>query len=134
VLVDEPDHASVLSAVVKLESNGEELCCTAQSLREFWHVGTRSVESNGIGLLPADVASLIAEIRLRLTTLSENDQTFEQWLKLVTKCSIRGAACHDANHVAVALAHGVDTVLTFDIAHFRNTGVAELTYLRPQDV
>ena len=134
VLVDEPEHKSVLRAVEKLRAGGNELCCTTQALRELWHVGTRSPEANGIGLSPNEILGLIAEVRRQCLLLPESAETFEDWLGLVSVGSIRGAACHDANHIAIAKSNQVDYILTFDLAHFRRFGTDGIKPLRPQDV
>ncbi|MFI5386131.1 MAG: type II toxin-antitoxin system VapC family toxin [Fimbriimonadales bacterium] len=134
VLVDEPDHPVVLNAVTKLESEGHELCCTTQSLREFWHVGTRSSEANGLGRSPEDILALISEICGRCRVLSEDAATFDEWLTLVSSASVRGAACHDANHIAIAKAHRVDRVMTFDLGHFNRFTASGIVAVSPRDI
>ncbi len=134
VVVEDPEHQKVLEAVTRLTSEGHEIACTAQSLREIWHVGTRAVSANGIGRTPAEIKKLIEEILRRCVLLTEDETTFGRWLGLVSADGIRGAACHDANHAAVAMANGVDCVVTFDISHFKRFKSSGVKAVRPEDV
>jgi predicted nucleic acid-binding protein len=133
MLVDEPDHPLVRDAIFKLEGAGHEFACTTQTLREIWHIGTRTPEANGLGRTPIEIQILIAAIRSRFRILAEDANTLDLWLAIVSKDSIKGAACHDANHAAVAKSHGVDRVLTFDTSHFNRFKSSGIQAIRPQD-
>ncbi len=134
VLIDEPQHALVVRVAEQLEAEGHELCATAPSMRELRHVCTRSVAANGIGLSPQQTLQLVTAIRDRCSILTGSVKSFEDWVDLVSTNSITGAVCHDANHVAVAKANGVDCLLTFDTAHFKRFVSSGIPPVRPQDI
>lgn len=134
LLVDQAHHREVISAVTKLQSDGHELCYTAQSLREIWHIGTRGMEANGFGLTPEKVESLIGEVRSRCSVLVESEASIDRWLKIVSTSGTKGAAGHDANHAAIAAESSVQLILTFDTRHFLRFGLADIEVKSSLDI
>jgi predicted nucleic acid-binding protein len=134
LIVDDPNHKLVFDAIDKLEKQGDEIFCTAQSLRELWHVCTRSLSANGLSRSPGETATLIDDIRRRYRVLYENADTSDDWLRIVRSENIVGAACHDANHLAIAIANRIDRILTFDVRHFNRFGAMGIDILAPKDL
>lgn len=111
-------RANHVRATLFLDRDERRLVLTPQIVREYLAVATRPTEVNGLGL-PADTADrnlgrLLADIAL----LPENDATVAVLRDLVRRGSATGKQIHDANVVAVALAHGARTIVTDNARHF----------------
>ena len=46
-------HRQARDAITKFSKGGNRVCVTSQNLIELWAVGTRPLESNGLGLTRA---------------------------------------------------------------------------------
>ena len=62
----------------------------------------------------------IADFRQRFPFLPDSAQVFDSWLRIVVSSSVSGKRVHDARLAAVALAHSLDGILTFNTADFRS--------------
>ncbi len=60
--------------------------------------------------------------RTSCVLLEENESAFHLWLELVQKYRVHGKQIHDANIVAVMLAHGVRRIGTRNAADFERYG------------
>ena len=134
VLADDPNHALTEHAISKLRAAHHELSVTPQSIRELWHVLTRSAAANGAGLSANTTNSIVDELLADFSLLQDNPSIFPVWLSIVSDNAITGANCHDANHAASARVHGVDFVLTFDTPDFNRFATVGLTLVHPSDV
>lgn len=134
VLIEDPNHLLVKTAVERLRAANHELCITPQSLRELWHVVTRSATANGAGLPAATAKSIVEELLRDFILLEDGPSIFPTWLSIVSENSITGAGCHDANHAASAKVHAVDLVLTFDLSDFNRFKSAGLTLVHPSSL
>jgi predicted nucleic acid-binding protein len=116
---DDRDYALVRSALDLLLQQQSVLCYTSQSLAEFWNACTRPLDRNGYGLTPqeADRRARILESHLRL--LPDSIETHQEWRRLLVTHNVSGAQVHDARLVAVMRVHGVQRILTFNVADFR---------------
>ncbi len=113
------EHLPAQAAVNKLWAQGHELCYTAQNITEFWSVATRPQTSqNGLGLTAVDAAAEVSEIKAAFACLSENDEIFPEWERLVSAYSVLGKQLHDARLVAIMLTYRVTHILTFNTDHF----------------
>jgi len=134
VLTDEPEHLVVKRPVNSLLLKGHSVHFSPQSVRELWHVCTRSPAANGIGLSPPEVSGLVGELRVTLDFLDDTPGTFDVWLDLVTTSSITGAKTHDAKHAALAKRNGIDFVVTFDTSNFNRVQVEGVQVVSPGEL
>jgi hypothetical protein len=133
-LHDEAANLQLTTVVEHLRTEGAEVCCTAQAIREVWHVSTRTVESNGLGLSLDATEKITDRLRSMCTLLLESEASFTEWRRIVVADGGRGAATHDANQMAIAAVEEVDYVLTYDLKHFRNFESAGVPAIGPTDV
>ena len=60
--------------------------------------------------------------------LPEHPQAYQRWKQLVTAHEVRGKTTHDARIVAQMMAHGIGSLVTFNIGDFsRYTDIATMT-------
>lgn len=76
---------------------------------------------------------MLDALAARLTVLLEDESTYSHWVALVRKLEVKGAACHDANHVAIALSHKVLTILTLDVSDFRRFSLVGIKAVDPSE-
>lgn len=103
------------AALAFLESGlaGEQcLFASGQIFREYLVVGTRPVEANGLGLIPAAALANIREFQSCIQLLDENTDVAERLLGLVSTHQLKGKRIHDANIVATMRAHGLARIQT----------------------
>jgi toxin-antitoxin system PIN domain toxin len=112
------EHARARAAVDEWPAAGTTLYTSGQVLREYLSVGTRPVAQNGLGLAQPDAVANVRALRLRLRLLAETDKVSDRLLDLLSEVECRGKQVHDANLVATMLTHGVDTVVTMNVADF----------------
>jgi predicted nucleic acid-binding protein len=129
--IGDKDHLTASNAVATLIRNGDELFIATQNIIEFWAIGTRPANVNGVGWDPsrvAEVASFLAQFPL----LEERPNILETWLDLVSRYRVSGKTVHDARLVALMLIHGVSNVLTFNVADF--VRYSEIQPLPPSNI
>jgi len=129
---DDPAHPIVLQALERLHAKGEPLYVCEQVLTEFWHVATKDVSRNGLGLSIADTSVMEGSIRGFFSWLSPSDKVYGAWLALVRSYGIRSRQVYDARIAAFAVAHGITHVLTANVDHFRV--FQSITAVHPADV
>ena len=105
--------------VVQWPMSGKQACVSGQILREYLVVATRPLESNGLGLTPAEAVANVSAFRSLMHCLEENEEVQERLAELVLTHECRGVVIHDANVVATALAHGVPAIVTENWEDFR---------------
>lgn len=127
-----PEHRAIRLALQKLDAHGVGLVLAPQVLIEFWVVATRPVDVNGFGWTTEIVGAAIARLRERFDLLAESPELFQRWIELVVQRDLRGKRAHDARLAAIALVHGVERILTFNVSDF--SGIGGVTALRPEDV
>jgi predicted nucleic acid-binding protein len=107
------------SAASQLISEDERrLAITPQIVREYLAVATRPMEANGFGLAGEDAVANVEQFLDDMELLSEDAATTRLLLELVGQASAAGKQVHDANVVAVALAHGAAAIITDNARHF----------------
>lgn len=109
----------VAQSVVQCPVSGKQACVSGQILREYLVVATRPLESNGLGLTPAEAIANVSAFRSLMHCLEENEEVRKRLAKLVLTHECRGVVIHDANVVATALAHGVPAIVTENWEDFR---------------
>lgn len=109
-------HALARKRLLDLKAGGENLVVTTQVLREYVAVVTRRVGEKPLSV--PDALDDVARFRKAFVVLADPPDVLERWLSLVHRHGVKGAACHDAFLVAVALGNGVEGILTHNTKHF----------------
>lgn len=106
------------SATAFLNDDQRRLALTPQIVREYLAVTTRPVEVNGFGLSGEDAVGNVEQFLDDMELLSEDASTTRRLMDLIGKRSAAGKQVHDANVVAVALAHRASAIVTDNGRHF----------------
>jgi len=107
------------SAASRLITEDERrLAITPQIVREYVAVATRPMEVNGFGLSCEDAVDNVEQFLADMELLSEDAATTRILLELIGQGSTVGKQVHDANVVAVALAHRAAAIVTDNTRHF----------------
>ena len=126
-----PDHALVTTALDKLLERDVLVCVTPQVLIEFWAVATRPLDANGLGWSLEQTREAVQGLADQMVLLEDTAQVFAAWLDLAS-AGVSGKRVHDARIVAVALAHGVESILTLNTKDF--AGFTGVEVVHPRDV
>jgi predicted nucleic acid-binding protein len=106
------------TALMRLYSQGHELCVTPQNISEFWNVCTLPVEKNGLGNTIATTDRLTSRVETFFTILPDSIETFRHWRRLVVTHEVKGAKVHDAKLVATMLVYQISHIVTFNADDF----------------
>jgi len=87
-------------------------------VREYVAVTTRPVGVNGFGLSGEDAVANVEQFLDDMDLLSEDAVSTRGLLDLVVRDAAAGKQVHDANVVAVALAHRASAIVTDNSRHF----------------
>jgi predicted nucleic acid-binding protein len=101
-----------------LNEDVRRLALTPQIVREYLAVTTRPVEVNGLGLPGEDAVVNVKQFLDDMELVPENVSTTRRLMDLVGERSAAGKQVHDANVVAVALAHRASVIVTDNTRHF----------------
>jgi predicted nucleic acid-binding protein len=115
-------------AIDTLRRNQERLVIAQQCIVEFWAVATRPAQSNGLGFAIAQASIEIEDLQKSFVLLPEVP-IHDVWQRLVIQYQVSGKSVHDARLVAAMIVHGVDRILTFNVADFAR--YVEITGLDP---
>ena len=108
---------------------GLELCICSQTIYELWVVGTRPGSSNGLGLPTERVHTYLRELREVMTWLVDPIDLCQQLVDLCRLHDVKGRPAHDARLAMLAIAHGIDTIITLNPGDFKRYG---LNVISPQ--
>jgi predicted nucleic acid-binding protein len=126
----QPNHGQYRAAtdgVARARLAGEALYVTPQNITEFWAAATRPVgAANGLGLTAVAGAAEIATIERLFELAADDPEIYPIWKGLVITHRVLGTQVYDARLVAAMLAHGIDRILTFNVADFSRYGVTVL--------
>lgn len=125
-------HALVLDALAALTLRQDEVVIVPQTIYEFWSVGTRPADKNGLGWTPARVREVVDKLIARFPIFLDTPRVFDAWLELVTRYGVQGKQVHDARLVAAMRAHEVERILTLNTADFGR--YTEVRALHPSEV
>lgn len=106
------------AAIALLNDDERRLALTPQIVREYLAVATRAVEANGLGLTARAAVGNVKELLVDMSLLPEDATATARLLELVDGGAASGKQVHDANVVAVALAHGAGAIVTDNARHF----------------
>jgi len=116
----QPHHPSAplaARALRVLRAGNESLHITQQNLVEFWAVATRPSDANGLGLTTEQAAAEVDALK-RLFVLLPELPLQDAWERLVADYRVSGKNVHDARLVAAMVAHGIESILTFNPQDF----------------
>lgn len=128
----DPAHSVAAAALDQLDQQGHELRLVPQNLYEFWVVGSRPAESNGLGFTCQQLQVYLQSFAELFPLLKDERAVVDRWQALVIQYDVQGKQAHDARMVAAMLRHGVDRLLTFNAADF--VRYAEISVLTPDEV
>jgi predicted nucleic acid-binding protein len=112
------EHRQALLVFNDLAGRGTTLYASGQVMREYLSVATRPTGSNGLGLKQADALANARAFRTRTTLLTEDTRVADRLLDLLDEIACGGKQVHDANIVATMLVHGIDRLITINVADF----------------
>lgn len=115
---NDPQFAQVDLLIHKLYSEGTQICIVPQNIYEFWVVATRPIVNNGLDLSITEVAHAKQHFTQLFQFLPDHPRLYHEWERLVVHYQCKGKVCHDARLVASMMTHGIDSLLTFNIADF----------------
>lgn len=101
-----------------LNEDERRLALTPQIVREYLAVATRPAEDNGFGLAAGDAVTNVKQFLDDMDLLSEDGVSTAGLIDLIAGATALGKQVHDANVVAVALAHNARTIVTDNTRHF----------------
>ena len=98
-------------------------------------MSTRPVSARGgYGLAVKTVEARVAFIERLGGRLTENEDTYQRWRRLVSQYNVTGVAVHDARLVAMMLSHGINQVLTINDRDFRRYEPEGIAVVTPQTI
>jgi len=106
-------------AVSNLLRQNETVCFCPQNIAEFWNVATRPANPNALGYSIVEVLKEVANIEALLTLVPDGPGIYTEWKRIVRDHQVRGVKVYDARFVAVAMVHGIGSILTFNSADFK---------------
>jgi predicted nucleic acid-binding protein len=134
--VVEPGHAQHAQAVASLRtlrSAFHELCVVPQVHYEFWVAATRPIQQNGLGLTSVEASAELEKLGPPLFRLLRDERAiYAPWRQIVLAENVQGKQAHDARLVAAMRRHDVQSLLTFNLAHFARYG--EIVLVDPNNL
>lgn len=113
-----PSHSVAVNALETLHEQNYTLCIVPQVVFEYWVVGTRPVENNGLGLTTTAASVVIDSWLSEFPLLADQPDLFITWKRLVCQHDIKGKRAHDARLVAAMTTYDVSNLLTFNSSDF----------------
>lgn len=106
------------AATALLNDDDRRLALTPQIVREYVAVSTRPAAANGFGLSASDAIANVGQFLEDMELLAEDVATTNGLLRLIGQDSAADKQVHEANIVAVALAHRASVIVTDNRRHF----------------
>lgn len=114
-----------------LRARNEILNVTSQNMVEFWAATTRPFDLNGLGWTIEQATKEFDQVK-RFWVLLPDVPLFEEWERLVKAYRVSGRNTHDARLVAAMHAHGIGSILTFNVSDF--TRYRDITVIDPANL
>lgn len=114
----DPQHKMVDTALARLAEQGSVLYYTQQNIAELWNAMTRPVKRNGLGLSIAETEDEVRAIEAGMSLLPDSEAVYREWRRLVVTYGVAGVQVHDARLAAAMYVHGVNCILTLNVADF----------------
>lgn len=116
------DHRGAIDILNVWPARGTVLYASGQIFREYLVVATRPIDVNGLGLPLEAALGNTAAFATRVDSLPEDERVRRRLEEILRTVGCTGRQIHDANVVATMLAHGVETVVTSNVADFVRFG------------
>jgi predicted nucleic acid-binding protein len=127
-----PMHQPAVDAGAMLRQSGEALYLAPQNLYEFWVVATRPPGENGPGWDVVQAQSESNQLKTMFRILDETPAILPKWERFVSHYQVKGKNGHDARLVAAMIIHGIERLLTYNVADFQR--YREITVISPESV
>jgi predicted nucleic acid-binding protein len=111
-------HEAAISILTDQRNRGLALYWSGQIVREYVVVSTRPESSNGLGMPMTGALRNVDVLRGRLRLLNEDARVLRRLVQLLEVVDCTGKQVHDANVVATALTHGIETLVTANVRDF----------------
>ncbi|HEY6271609.1 MAG TPA: PIN domain-containing protein [Terriglobales bacterium] len=128
----DPHQPVVARALARLALQETTLHYTLQNIAELWNVMTRPVARNGFGLTVSEAEREVRAIEAGMILLLDGEAVYRRWRQIIVQYGISGVQVHDARLAASMYVHGVNHILTLNVADFGR--FAGLTAVHPNDV
>ena len=93
---------------------------------------TRPFASNGFGLTVDEADRQVRVIEAGMSFLPDNEALYREWRLLIVRYAVSGVQVYDARLAAAMLVHGINHIMTLNVADFsRYIG---LTPVHPKNV
>ncbi len=125
-------HGEALAAIDWLDANEHESVIVPQVLYEYWVVGTRPPENNGLGMTAAKADAAISKWISVFRLLLDERGILAYWRDLVLGNDVKGKNAHDARLVAAMQRHEVTKLLSFNKQDF--TRFAGINVFTPAEI
>ena len=112
------EHRQAVAILNDWAGRGTTLYASGQIMREYLAVATRPAGKNGLGLKQPDAVANVRALRTRTVVLAEGADVADRLLSLLDEIPCGGKQVHDANVVATMLVHGIDVLITINVADF----------------
>ena len=119
---------AAIDSVIQLQQS-EDLVVVPQILMEFYAAVTRG--ENSLHLSPDEAIAELAKIKTNFELYEETPHVFPTWEMLVAKYKLKNRHVFDLRIVANMLIHGIESILSFNDAHFAPFN--EIRVLNPFD-
>ncbi len=108
----------VVSRLLELADEEEELVVCPQVIYEFYVVATRPPNKNGLGLSTINAKNEIDNILETYYMPPEDNRLFYMWRKIIADYNVSGKNAHDARIVAFMIMHGIKKLYTLNLSDF----------------
>jgi predicted nucleic acid-binding protein len=113
-------HDEACQGLRVVHARRNELCVAPQIMYEFDVLCTRpDVQCGGLGMTLDRADAQLTRILSNSTLLPDPASTLSVWRELLRQPSVVGKTAHDARIAAVMLVHGVQHLLTYNVADFK---------------
>ena len=119
-------HADCMALLRRHRRSSIGLTACSQTYIEYYVVLTRPKDRNGFSYTPGRAWRNIDALRKLLDFAGDRERTFVRWRRLVLTRPVRGKAAHDAKYVALAQAHGIGRVVTYNVDDFKRYDEVEV--------
>ena len=111
-------HQIARRLITESGTRGFHLSVSGQILREYLVVATRPLNANGLGFTTKDAMSNVKTFLGHVECLEEVKSSALKLLEITEILQLRGKRIHDANILATMLVHGVQCLVTDNLADF----------------
>ena len=129
---DHPHHVAASFALARYGGLGVELAIAPQSFYEIYVVMTRPTDVGGFGFSSEQAFKAINRIEGFFTLVAETRNIFAIWRSLVKRYAVIGKRAHDVRLVAMMMDHGINEIVTFNDADFKQ--FTEIKTINPTDL